>query len=833
MDYDALAKQYGGAVQAPVVDYDTLAKQFGGGVMPVPTPAPAPQQPGFLTQLGRSAASLADVTVGGVLPAVVQQVGYPLARLGRSPEQAQAATARLVNAVESPVGKAFGITETPEYQQEAGRQVLDFIGQNFQKGAKWIAGKTGLPQSDIENYLGTATLAAPKAAPTVARAIRDVAAPQIEKAVIGAKMPFEARAQAKRERLSQEDYARGPQIDALADARRLKFLVNPVDIQSSVGTRLLTTAAGEKGAQNITRANNNHARNIALEEMELPPTTQLNGGAAFNQARAQVAAPYEQVKKLPIQQADDAMVQRLESIRTDLDVIGAKEYAPAISKIVDDAIAKTQTGLTGEQLLKNISVLRQRARKTYNNKSATAEALDIADTNLKVATELESMIDNSITNPKLLDEFRDARQKMARSYAYEGATDFNTGVLDVNKLARITAKDNNLTGNIAAIGRIAGNFPEVFTNKVATPFSRALSIGRSGAAGTFGGVAGYALGQDYVSAAAGTVLGALGGKIGESVAARVAASPSYQAGLNLRDARIPVNQLATATTQQAPQNALIPVAPEVFDAGGQPATRLRIIDYDVNGNPIYAPARGQRAPGSPDFTRQSEPTFGNRPTVFESQRGLPNEVPRQVYDAQKRAEMAQEFRARDERQPARGGTAFDLDPITGKLVPVDSTLRRATPDIQIIESTGKSLQGAADILTSGKSPALMSAEQRIAWNKTKVDLAEVEPGFKTLSDKALAGKMQDRAWVQDAIAKAQQKAKAFDDIAARANTERLRQDALMKREQMLDLVEGLEEQFRKARPTSTGGQGPKTREFQRKKLNMLSDQDVVNELLNR
>jgi hypothetical protein len=303
--------------------------------------------------------------------------------------------------------------------------------------------------------------------------------------------------------------------------------------------------------------------------------------------------------------------------------------------------------------------------------------------------------------------------------------------------------------------------------------------------------------------------------------------------LNLRDARIPVNQLATATTQQAPQNALIPVAPEVFDAGGQPTTRLRIIDYDVNGNPIYAPARGQRAPGSPDFTRQSEPTFGNRPTVFESQRSLPNEVPRQVYDAQKRAEMAQEFRARDERQPARGGTAFDLDPITGKLVPVDSTLRRATPDIQIIESTGKSLQGAADILTSGKSPALMSAEQRIAWNKTKVDLAEVEPGFKTLSDKALAGKMQDRAWVQDAIAKAQQKAKAFDDIAARANTERLRQDALMKREQMLDLVEGLEEQFRKARPTSTGGQGPKTREFQRKKLNMLSDQDVVNELLNR
>jgi hypothetical protein len=127
----------------------------------------------------------------------------------------------------------------------------------------------------------------------------------------------------------------------------------------------------------------------------------------------------------------------------------------------------------------------------------------------------------------------------------------------------------------------------------------------------------------------------------------------------------------------------------------------------------------------------------------------------------------------------------------------------------------------------------MSAEQRIAWNKTKVDLAEVEPGFKTLSDKALAGKMQDRAWLQETIDKIKQKAKMQDEILARSNDFRARQLAMQEREKLQGGLELLEEQFRKARPTSTGGQGPKTREFQRKKLNMLSDQDVVNELLNR
>lgn len=784
---------------------------------------PAPRQkPGFLTQLGRSAASLADVTIGGVLPAVAQQVAYPLARLGRTPEQAQAATARVVSAVDQPFGKAFGVSETPEYQQEAGRQLVDFIGQNFQKGAKWIAGKTGLPQSDIENYMGTASIAAPKVAPPVARAVRDVAAPQIEKAVIAAKMPFERRAQAKRERLSQEDYARGPQIDALADARRLELLVNPVDIESSVGTNLLTTAAGEKGAKAITSANKNQVRNIALRELDLPPTTQLNSDAAFAQARKQVAAPYEQVKQLPIQQADDAMVQRLDALRADLDVIGAQDYAPAISKIVDDAISKTQTGLTGEQLLKNISVLRNRAKRTYSNKAATDDALDIADTNLKIATELESMIDNSIFNPKLLDQFRDARQKMARSYAYEGATDFNTGVVDVKKLSRITSKDNNLTGDIAALGRIAGNFPEAFTNKVATPFSKALAIGRSGAAGTLGGAAGYAFGQDYISAAAGTVLGALGGKIGESVAARKIASPGYQAGLNLRDMRIPVNQLA-ASMQPIPQNrAIVPYeAPvEVLMPGEGPYQPNFVMQPNQYGPRVTTPGF---APGPAQLPAPSAQGTINMLRNEDVRRGQMSRTLGQQAEAQQAAAEAAA------RRPTSGAVEMQINPLTG-LPEIATGLKGATP--ATFSNFGSALETAAGKVTSGRMFDMTAAE-KVAWNKTKADLAEVAPGFKALSDKAVAEKMMDRAWVEQTATKARQQAAAFEQIAARAEGDRARQAAIANRERMLDLAEQMEESLMAPRPTSTGGQGPKTRAFQRNKLNMLSDQDVVNQLLNR
>ena len=783
---------------------------------PVQTEIPGPRQgPGFLTQLGRSAASLADVTIGGILPAVAQQVAYPLARMGRTPQEAQAATARVVGAVDQPFGKAFGVSDTPEYQQEVGRQVLDFIGQNFQKGAKWIAGKTGLPQSDVENILGTATLAAPKAVPPVARAIRNVAAPQIERAVIGAKMPFEGRAQAKRERLSQEDYARGPQIDAAAEAQRLGIALNPPDIQPTVGPKLTAIAAGPRAPEALANANKNQVRNVALGDMNLPATTQLNGPKAFQQARAQVAAPYEQVKKLPIQQADDAMVQRLEAIRTDLDVIGAKEYAPAISKIVDDAIAKTQTGLTGEQLLKNISVLRERARKTYNNKSATTEALDIADTNLKVATELESMIDNSIFNPKLLGEFRDARQKMARTYAYEGATDMNTGMVDVGKLARITSKDNALTGDIASLGKIAGNFPDVFSSQPTPGFFSAPRLSRSGA----GGAAGALIGSQFglTGSILGGVLGGAAGETASALAARRLASPGYQAGLTLRDARIPVNQLA-ASMQPIPQNrSLVPYeAPvEVLMPGEGPYQPNFVMQPNQYGPRVTTPGF---APGPAQLPAPSAQGTINMLRAEDARRGQMSRTLGQQAEQQAAAAEAAA------RRPTSGAVELQINPLTG-LPEIATGVKGATP--ATFQDFGTTLKSATDKATAGRMFDLTAAE-KVAFDKTRIELAEAVPGMKALNDKAIAAKMQDRAWVQDTITKAQDKARAFQDIAARATTERLRQDALMKREQMLDLLETLEGQFSKARPVKLGGQGPKTRAFQR---NMLTpEQEIQNAL---
>lgn len=109
-----------------------------------------------LTQFGRSAASLFDVTLGGIAPGVIEPVTYAGARaFGKSPAEAKELSTSAAAPFESPMGRTFGITETPEYQNEATRKLFDFVGENLQKGSAWIAEKTGLPVQDVENMMGT------------------------------------------------------------------------------------------------------------------------------------------------------------------------------------------------------------------------------------------------------------------------------------------------------------------------------------------------------------------------------------------------------------------------------------------------------------------------------------------------------------------------------------------------------------------------------------------------------------------------------------------------------------------------------------------------------
>jgi len=114
-----------------------------------------------VTSFLRGSAALAD-TLLGVVPGVAGMATYAGARAtGQTPEQATATQARVTGALERPVGRAFGVTETPEYKGEASQKIMEFIGENVGKGADWISKQTGMPKADVEYYLNLGLTAAP------------------------------------------------------------------------------------------------------------------------------------------------------------------------------------------------------------------------------------------------------------------------------------------------------------------------------------------------------------------------------------------------------------------------------------------------------------------------------------------------------------------------------------------------------------------------------------------------------------------------------------------------------------------------------------------------
>jgi hypothetical protein len=281
--------------------------------------------------------------------------------------------------------------------------------------------------------------------------------------------------------------------------------------------------------------------------------------------------------------------------------------------------------------------------------------------------------------------------------------------------------------------------------------------------------------------------------------------------------RVALNRMGRPGYQQSqavprdyrpPVNALRPVEP------GQ----SNIVPFDPR-NALVEP----EAPG-PNFTVPPEPVFGTAPSNFAAQRGLPNEIPRQISEAQRRAELAQGFReAAEPRAPTTGGVEFDLDPVTGRLRPVSEGA--AT----VPQTEGASLASAADKISKGQRFA-MTADEMVAWNRTSVELAELDPGLRSLSQKQIAERMMDRKWVEGAIQKAREKDLAFARIEQQTRDMAMMREARAAREALMDTLETLEDALANIRPKERArvkGQGPKTRAAK----NQLREIEVLNKLI--
>jgi hypothetical protein len=779
-------------------------------------PAPASEVPGprsFSRRLGASAAGLAD-TVLGIVPQAIAETGYAGVRALESvglaePGRAQRGKEAFMRTFGTPVGSAANVTQTPEYQGEASQRLMQFIGENVGKGADWLASKTGVPKADIENMIFTGMFTLPAAGRTAKRGYK-AAAPVVGEAVSSVVesapvqtvlKPLQERAAKKQEARVASSFENAARIDAANLAVKHGIAVNPAEANPTRSNRLKASMAGvENLNENLSKINEPRFTQLALQDMDLPPNTVLDA-KAFETALDQKSAPYNAVREIPKLAADEGVLAQIEGLRIDRPAIGGEAAAKAVNKLVDEAIAKVKAGRSGAEIVNDIRKLRRDANAVYTaqQKSGVPDPVRIAraDANKSLADALESLIDANVTNPKLLGELRQARAEMAKIYDYERATNFATNRIDPTVLAKMVSEGKPLSGIAADIGKIVAVYPDIAqAGKTGKPFWAPERLTRSTAAGTVGLA---------VGGLPGAITGAVAGNIASGMAGRRMSTPSYQARYAVPpDFRPPVqvNNLRPAPPSTTPN------LPVPYDYRNALLTQDQIPNWVFGQN---IPEGGVRveAPGGPML---GAPSAESTMRTVEQRRAF--DYQRQKAEAEAAAARQAQSEAAG-RAPTSGEMVLELDPVTGKLRSTSQGMKGATPEV--LASTGRSLESASQKIASGQKFAL-SAEERIAWEKTRVDLSVIDAGLGKLSDKALAEKAMDRTWVEETVAKARQKAKAFEEIEKRAKDAQQANRARAERERLMDVLETLEPQLSRPRATSVKEQGPKTREAIRNRL---------------
>jgi hypothetical protein len=742
-----------------------------------------------------------------------------------------APVAALAGVGRSVTGGQYGTQEGVRQGQElAGRvqQALTYQPQTRggQASMQTIGEVTEPLQAIPFSQGATAAVLAPAALRQTANIARTEAG--VLKEAIGEIPAVKAAGQAR----VAESYARGPQIDATNLAQKYNIALDPAVSNPNLRNRARTGLIGSADLDNrLSEDNRPKWTNIVKKDLGVGDEVSLTDPKIYDKVRARddIAGPYETVRDIKQVIVDSDSLAKLDKLR-------AKELyvddgqAAQVGAYLDNLKEGLLKGGDGTKLLDTIRQMRQQASDVFRAVGPLdPNAKAMADAKIGAAKVLESLIDNNLPNAKAREAFVNARTKMAQTYDMESATNFGTGQIDPNVFGKLVSKGEPVSGVVADIGKIASNFPEI----------AALSAGdkrflpaftRAGPGGAIGGLIGLSAGPAGVPF--GIAAGAGISEILRRVAANKMTSPEFQSARAVpKDYRPqqPVNALRPVESREL---TVLPSAPRNDPNFIMPGNETVRMPFDPN-RPDARQAMGQG---------QQAPVNALRLGLDEA----PEVVARLRAEDARRARMAQMAEAEGlaaearSRAPTAREMILDVDPVTGKLLPASQGIRGATPET--FQDYTSTLRSATNKISSGQKFALDAAE-KIAFDKTRVDLAEVAPGFKALNDRAIADKMMDRNWVQETLQRAREKDAAFAEIQTRArspelmgaraesakNAEMLRQ-ATEARGRVKSSIDLLEEQLRQMRPdTSRKQQGPKTRAAKRNALR--GDDEILNKLV--
>ena len=340
-------------------------------------------------------------------------------------------------------------------------------------------------------------------------------------------------APSKMAELQAKSIDNAPMLDALEAVKRSGGKVDPAVSNPTVFNIGMSMASGEGLLDNMLSPENAKAWGAkGAEELGIK---NLSVGE-FKAGRARAGVPYQEVKAIP-SIASGADVKAALSSVADVDGMTpaiAEFVFKDISPTVNNLINAAEGGVNGADIVNLTRSLRKKANTTYKQEFPTPEAMAMADANLAISRALENLTAErlAVMNKEmpgrgygdLASRWADARQYIANSHAWENATNTSTQTLNPRKFAKITAKDNALTGVAADVGKIANNMPGISKN-----ISENRLISERATRYGVPGLVGWGLGSMIGMPGEGAMAGAVAGVAIPPILRKLIASDKYQA----------------------------------------------------------------------------------------------------------------------------------------------------------------------------------------------------------------------------------------------------------------------------------------------------------------
>lgn len=366
--------------------------------------------------------------------------------------------------------------ETLTYQPRtrAGKEISANLERPFQKlGEKadaagaWVADKTRPVLGEkISSGLGAATTtgiqAAPMLLPGVPKTLKAGARalePAVEAGLSRVRPVAERIAARGEEKAAIRTAEDAPKNAKIEQARSIGLKVPPSEAGGRVGKILEGVSGKIQTEMSFSRANAKAINRTAAKEIGLSdrqPMTEAN----LERQKQKAYQPYQRIRKAGRLQMDDAYREQLNAVRERTQQ-AESDFPEDTNELIDKEIKKfDRPSADAGSMLEKIKSLRERASK--NMQATDAEKFELGIAQKKIATAMEDQIERQVaaTDPTLIQDFRVARQQLAKIYNVEDALGPN-GNLSAAVLARQLKRGVPLSGGLRTIAETYAEFPKV------------------------------------------------------------------------------------------------------------------------------------------------------------------------------------------------------------------------------------------------------------------------------------------------------------------------------------------------------------------------------------